>query len=187
MAELENEIWKPVVGYEGLYEVSNFGNIKCLGREWVCGNRKSKRSISDHALPKHKDKKGYTNVNLRGEDGIQKHIKIHRLVALAFIPNPENKPQVNHKNGIKTDNMVENLEWATNKENVIHSYKNGLQIPTKGGDRPQARLVLNTQTGIFYDCIRDAANTIGGTLKEYMWLYRQLTGYHKNKTSFILI
>lgn len=102
------EIWKDVTGYEGIYKISNHGRIKSI-------NGILKQSIC----------KGYYKVNLC-KDGNIKEGKIHRLVCLAFIPNPGNKPQVNHKNGVKTDNNVENLEWSTAKENVIHAWKNNL-------------------------------------------------------------
>lgn len=185
--ELENEAWLPVVGYEGYYEISNCGRLKALLREWVSGDRGSKRKINEHFVSGVVTKKGYLYVGLRNREGVQKTLKMHRLVAEHFIPNHENKPQVNHLDGNKLNNNYWNLEWATNRENVIHSYRNKLQIPTTGGDRPQSRMVLNMQTGVFYDCIQDAANTIGSTLREYMWLYKQLTGYHKNKTPFILV
>jgi len=97
------------------YKVSNLGNVK------------SKIKI----LKNTKTVYGYLVVNLHNDKGQKSHL-IHRIVAKAFIPNPENKTQVNHKNGIKTDNRVENLEWNTSKENINHAYKNGLKTNKKG-------------------------------------------------------
>jgi hypothetical protein len=116
--ETQIETWKPVVGYEGIYEVSSFGNIKSLlkirkGASYIkkCGNTPQ----------------GYLNIIL----SINKRPKtflVHRLVAIAFLPNPKNKRCVNHKNGIKSDNRLINLEWVTHSENNIHAFNIGLRV-----------------------------------------------------------
>jgi hypothetical protein len=122
----QNEIWKNITGYEGYYQVSNYGYIKSLERKDRLG-----RIVKEKIRKSCKNNPGYLFVPL-SKNGKVKNGSIHRLVALAFIPNPKNKPEVNHKNGIKTDNRVENLEWNTPKENIEHSYLAGLQPDKKG-------------------------------------------------------
>ena len=100
---MDQEIWKDIIGYEGLYQVSNFGRIKSLRQ-----NRIMKSSPNE---------KGYLKIGLtKGKE--YKTKKVHRLVAQAFIPNPENKLEINHINHIRNDNRVENLEWITRKDNM---------------------------------------------------------------------
>lgn len=125
------EIWKPIIGYEGLYEVSNFGRIKSLPRVWICGNKKSKRSKPETISRIHHNKQKYLQVWL-SKEGIAKIYRVHRLVAQAFIPNTENKETVNHINGIKDDNRIENLEWNTLRENQDHATINNLRVFVNG-------------------------------------------------------
>lgn len=107
-----NEIWKDIKGYNGKYQISNMGNVKSMWR-----NNQYKSQIgTPKTLKKYKHKQGYMVVFLTN-NGETKQCFIHRLVAEAFIPNPDNLPQVNHKNEIKNDNRVENLEWCTGKYN----------------------------------------------------------------------
>lgn len=107
------EKWLDVVGYEGLYQVSDLGRIKRDG----------------HIKATYIDKGGYITVSL-SKKSKQKTLKVHRLVALAFIPNPDGKITVNHIDGNKHNNSVKNLEWSTHSENHKHAYRLGLKIVT---------------------------------------------------------
>lgn len=111
------EIWKDINEH---YQVSNFANVR--------SNRKGKWKL----LSVYKTNTGYNAVTLSINKSKKPYL-IHRLVAEAFIPNPENKPQINHKNGVRTDNSISNLEWVSNLENQIHSWKFlNRQNPHKG-------------------------------------------------------
>ena len=135
---MDKEIWTPVVGYEGVYEVSNMGRVR---------NRFGK------IMMKRFNHKGYHRVYLT-KNGEPKYVAVHRIVGKAFIPNPENKPQINHKNGVKTDNRVENIEWCTNEENLEHSMN---VLHQNRGSKP----VICIETGKRYCSMRQAAIGIG--------------------------
>jgi len=124
----QNEIWKDIEGFEGLYQVSNFGRVKSLPR--IIKFRNSTKSESGKILKIGYSTKGYCQVYL-SKDGIKKTLPVHRLVAIAFIPNPENKPQANHKTGDKSINYEWELEWNDNSENQIHAFKHGLNKITQ--------------------------------------------------------
>ena len=124
------EIWKDIEGYEGLYQVSNLGRVKSLKRI-----QKFYHNRSDKILNLTKCGAGYFKIIL-SKNGVNKNHMIHRLVAQAFILNPENKPTVNHKDGNKHNNCVDNLEWATYSENIQHAYNLGLNY---GSDKLKGR------------------------------------------------
>lgn len=119
------EVWKPITGFECLYEVSNLGRVKSLPRIRKGVNRSggvSFRCYKGSVLSTTKNNSRYVTVTLF-KDGEETPALVHRLVAQEFLPNPENKPEVNHKDGDTFNNAVSNLEWCTRKENAIHSTK----------------------------------------------------------------
>ena len=118
------EVWKDIKGYEGYYQISNLGRVKSLFRI-VPHKLKGKKTIPEKILKQCISSPGYyATVLTKNSKG--KSTRIHRLIAFHFIANPENKPEINHKKTIKTDNRIENLEWVTRKENIAHAIRHGL-------------------------------------------------------------
>lgn len=187
------EIWKPVVGYEGMYEVSNMGRIKSLMRRINAngGIRVIQEFIKKNSI----DSKGYEYVWLWNKTG--RTYRIHKLVCMAFIPNPGNKPCIDHINGNRRDNRVENLRWCTHKENsnfdianermkknapwkgkhgagvpwskpVLQYDFNGKLIGEYGGALEAARIM-----GVSHSCISDACRGKQKTACGYIWKYKQ--------------
>lgn len=122
------EIWKDVIDYENSYQVSNLGRVRTKDR--LVNTGKSQRMLKSQLLKGDINRYGYVNYRLWKNNKL-KNILGHRLVALHFLDNPLNKKEINHLNGIKCDNKLENLEWATRSENALHAFKTGLEKPKK--------------------------------------------------------
>jgi hypothetical protein len=159
------EKWKDIVGFEGLYEISNHGRIKSSGEfidGWVDG--------------------GYRRVSLC-KCGKETVYKVHRLVGLHFIPNPESKPFINHKNCIGTDNRVENLEWCTASENIQHAYDNNRINRASGLNSHIAKIMLHPEIGVFAT-VSEVAKMENRSFGQMAAIVR---GEYPNKTKWILV
>lgn len=130
---IQGEKWKQAEGYSPNYYVSNMGRILTL----TAHNKPSNPAIMKPAqdFDKRRNEKGYLRTVMDG-----KSIRVHRIVAQTWIPNPDNKPFVNHKNGDKADNRVDNLEWCDNSENMVHAYRHGLIKVNRGDNNCHSRL-----------------------------------------------
>lgn len=175
-----SEIFKDIEGTSEYYQISNFGRVKSIKRKWV---------LEDIILTTIVSKSGYCVVNMMNL-GKLKVGKIHRLVAQAFIPNPENKPEVNHKDGNKLNNHVSNLEWCTGKENMQHAYRTGLvtfsdearrlgRESTKG-QMYTAKKVIDISNGKIYPSILEASKD---TDFKYFTLIAMIKGRNPNKSN----
>lgn len=128
--QIKNEIWKPIPNYENRYHVSNLGRVKSL------------LGLQPRILKSQMIYKGYLRTALL-KNGKQRRFLNHRLVVMAFLPEFNKNLQVNHKNGIKTDNRLENLESCTNQENSIHAVDSGLRISLKGEENKNSKLTVS--------------------------------------------
>lgn len=139
---MQKEKWKDIEGYEGFYMISSHGRVKSLSRvvsNALCKNSKTKERI----LKSFVDNSGYTKIGLgnsKGKTIPRKMFSVHRLVAQAFIRNPENKPNVNHIDSDRSNNIHTNLEWCTQSENVKHGYRYGHAKPMRGSQNGRSKL-----------------------------------------------
>jgi len=202
------EIWVDIKGYEGDYQISNLARIRSLDRIIITKAGWEKPCKSQIIVP-HIYSRGYYRFSLN-KDGVKNYGYPHVLMAEHFIPNPEGKKCVHHKNEIKTDNRIENLQWATYQENTLASVATGT-IKCKGKDNPMygkrgknapaygrckelsamygkkgedalnAKIILHIETGVFYFGIKAAADSIN---MNYSTLAGQLKGHYKNNTPF---
>lgn len=151
MCTIIEEEWRDISGYEGLYQVSNLGRVKTLA------NNKSRK---EKILKPQKDKYGYFFATLH-RDGKRKMLKLHRLVANAFIPNQDNLPQVNHKDEIKTNNCVSNLEWCTNRYNINYGTRSKKVSKILTNRKDHSKRVFCVETGIIFPSINEAERITG--------------------------
>jgi len=166
------EIWKDVNGYEGLYQVSNLGRVKRLSRT-IRHSEGNTSLIKGKLISPKTEKDGYVRVSL-SNSGRKKTHNIHRLVCFSFIKNPNNKPDVNHINGIKSDNSLSNLEWCTKSENMRHAIESGLHTQIgkshhrygkHGSENPCSKPVVRYDLDMNfisrYDNIKIASESLG--------------------------
>lgn len=152
------EIWKDIKGYEGVYMVSNMGRVKSLPRYTGAAHECNleERVLTLIEKKDKKNKVGYLVVSLKKNKKPRSEY-VHRIVAKAFLENPENKPTVNHINGNKHDNRVENLEWATYAENNQHAHDIKLvNLKNKAGSIPVYQYDLNYNLIAVYPSMREA-------------------------------
>lgn len=172
------EIWKDIPSYEGYYQVSNLGNFKSLPRV-VKYKTNGCRNYPSKCLLTEITKDNYQRITLMKE-GVKTRYQAHRLVALAFIPNPDNKPFINYIDGNKSNNIVSNLEWCTASENIIHADNTGLRNMSNHNPSNSRKIKCIETREVFLSCLR-AVKWLGKTSNSIFSLVR---GTNKNGKAF---
>lgn len=190
---MDKEIWKDIKGYEGFYQISSFGNARSLTRT-VDHNWMRSIELEGQALSPTTTEFGYLILGL-SKKGKMRTIFVHRLVAMNFISNPDKKRSVNHKDGDKTNNNVDNLEWVTHSENMKHAYANGIRKAPyqgkKGKSHCRSKIVIQfskegkelnrfygtleagRKTGVSAKSISAVALGKNKTAGGYKWIYEE--------------
>lgn len=165
-----DEIWKDIIGYEGLYQISNLGRVKSLG------NNKSRKEKILKLTKKRVKKSTYYTVNLH-KNGAVENFRVNRLVAQAFIPNPYNLSDVNHIDEDTLNNVVSNLEWLSHKDNCNYGTRNTRMSESNTNNLKRSKQIVCIETGIIYPSVHEASRKLN---INYGNLYRALK--HKEKT-----
>lgn len=179
---ISSETWKPIVGYEGLYEVSSMGRVKSLKRTVIAKNG-TRMEVEERILKQFPGVGGYLYLSL-SKHGKIKSFTVHRLVATAFIPNPKNLSDVNHKDEDKTNNSVDNLEWMSHKDNLNYgTYKERMALavskPVSQIDKKTGVIIAiypgqkfaEEATGINYSCISACCRGVSKSAGGYYWSF----------------
>lgn len=156
MSDLLQVKWVPVVGFEDLYEISEYGMIRTIPRVYTWGMYNNTSQVTQKILQVKIDKDGYRCIGLR-KNNVRHWKRLARLTCVAFHENPENKAYVNHKNGIRSDDRAENLEWSTLSENILHAYNvlgrkvsGAFAMDKRGSLNPSAKAVIRlSKDGVF--------------------------------------
>lgn len=191
MANVQEEIWKDIPGYEGRYEVSSLGRVRSLRQANSHGGGTKIRNIP--LLRKIQvNTSGYLDLALQ-KNKKQYTVSIHRLIAMAFIPNPQRLPEVNHIDGNKFNNSIENLEWVSSRNNQLHAYRTGLKRKLKHEQNPKAILNREQVLEIFNSALTQrqlsekysvSMACINNVKNGYAWC--EITGINKLKPKCIV-
>lgn len=180
LKDLKNEIWKDIEGYEGLYQVSSLGRIKSFDRiiKYKIKNKIITYLKKGRIMKPHNNGRDYLNIQFK-DGNIRKHLYIHIIVAKAFIPNPYNLEQVNHKNFNKTDNRVENLEWCTQAYN--NTYGTRIQRVKEKMSKPVYQYSLDGKFIKKYNSLQEASKinkcSMGNISQCCLGNYKQSHGF----------